>query len=104
MSPFYQNSGFDPQTEWIKESEARNPAAGLYAHSMPTTHQKAKSALEKNQEDMSKYYDRKAKLRPDIKVGDLVMLKANDIRTKRPTKKLSPKLHGPFKVLEVKTG
>ena len=53
---------------------------------------------------MSKYYDWKAKLQPDIKVGDLVMLNAKNIRTKRPTQKLSPKLHGRFKVLEVIKG
>ena len=49
---------------------------------------------------MSKYYDRKAKQQPDIKVGDQVMLNAKNIGTKRPAKKLSPKLYGPFKVLE----
>ena len=32
------------------------------------------------------------------------MLNAKNIRTKRPTKKLSPKLHRPFKVLEVRKG
>jgi len=32
----------------------------------------------------------------------LVMLNAKNIRTKRPSKKLSPKLYGPFKVLEKK--
>ena len=104
MSPFYANYGFHPQTEWMKEREACNPGAGLYAHWMQTTHQKAKAALEKTREDMSKYYDRKAKLQPDIKVGDLVMLDAKNIRTRRPRKKLSPKLHRPFKVLEVKKG
>ena len=104
MSPFYANYGFHPQTEWMNEREACNPGAGLYAHWMQTTHQKAKAALEKTREDMSKYYDQKAKLQPDIKVGDLVLLNAKKIRTKRPTKKLSAKLHGPFKVLEVKKG
>ena len=39
---------------------------------------------------------------PKIEVGDLVMLNAKNIRTKRPSKKLSPKLYGPFKVLETK--
>jgi len=53
---------------------------------------------------MSKYYNRKARQQPDIKVGDLVMLNAKNIRTKRPTKKLSPRMHGPFKVLEVEKG
>ena len=88
----------------MKERKARNPGAGLYVHWMQTKHQKAKTALEKTQEDMRKYYDRKAKLQPDIKVGDLVMLNAKNIRTKRPMKKLSTKLYGPFKVLEVKKG
>ena len=85
----------------MKEREAQNPGAGLYAHWMQTTHQGAKKALEKTREDMSKYYDRKARQQLDIKVGDLVMLNAKKIRTKRPTKKVSPRLHGQFKVLEV---
>ena len=104
MSPFYTNYGFHPQTEWMKERKAQNPGAGLYAHWMQTTHQRAKKALEKTREDMSKYYDRKARQQPDNKVGDLVMSKAKHIRTKRPTKKLSALLHGPFKVLEIKKG
>ena len=49
---------------------------------------------------MGRYYDRKAKQQPDFKVGDLVMLNAKNIRTKRPSKKLAPKLYGPFKILE----
>jgi len=32
------------------------------------------------------------------------MLNAKNIRTKRPTKILSPRMHGPFKVFEVKKG
>ena len=51
---------------------------------------------------MKKYYDRKATKQPEIKVGDLVMLNPKNIRTKRPSKKLSPKLYGPFQVLEKK--
>jgi len=51
---------------------------------------------------MKKYYDRKGTEQPSIEVGDLVMLNAKNIRTRRPSKKLSPKLYGPFKVLEKK--
>jgi len=53
---------------------------------------------------MRKYYDGKAQQQLNIKVGDLVMLNAQNIRTKRPTKKLSPRIDRPFKVLEVKKG
>jgi hypothetical protein len=100
MSPFFANYGFHPQTEWMKEREVQNPGAQLYAHWMQTTHLQAREALERTRDNMSKYYDRKAKQQPDIKVGDLVMLNAKNIRTKRPSKKLSPRLQGPFKVLE----
>ena len=92
MSPFYAYYGFHPQTEWMKEREAQNPGAQLYAQRMQTTHLKAHEALDRTGESMNKYYDRKAKQQPDIAVGDLVMLNAKNIRTKRPTKKLSPKL------------
>ena len=47
---------------------------------------------------MKKYYDRKATEQPDIEIGDLLMFNAKNIHTKRPSKKLIPKLSGPFKV------
>jgi len=49
---------------------------------------------------MGQYDDRKAKQQPEFKVGELVMLNAKNILTKRPCKKLAPKLYGPFKILE----
>ena len=84
----------------MKEREAQNPGAQLYAQWMQTTHLKAHEALNRTPESMSKYYDRKAKQQPDIAVGDSVILNAKNIRTKRPTKKLSPELYGPFSVME----
>jgi len=39
---------------------------------------------------------------PTIQVSDLVMLNAKNISAKRPLKNLSPKLYGPFTVLERK--
>jgi len=51
---------------------------------------------------MKKYYDPKATEQRSIEVGHLVMLNAKNIHTKRPSKKLSPKLYCPFKVLEKK--
>ena len=100
MSPFYANYGFHLQTEWTKEPEAQNPGAQLYAHWMQTTHLRAHEALDRTRESKSKYYNRKAKRQPKIAVGDLVIVNAKNIRTKRPTKKLSPKLYELFKVME----
>ena len=79
MSPFYANYGFHPQTEGMKEQEAQNPGAKLYAHRMQTTHLKPHEALDRTRGGMSKYYDRKAKQQPEIVVGDLVMPNAKNI-------------------------
>jgi len=49
---------------------------------------------------MKKYYNPKALQQLDYKEGDLVMLNRKNIRTKRPLKKLSPTLYGPFKIIE----
>jgi len=51
---------------------------------------------------MKIYYNCRATEQPSFEVGDIVMLNAKNIRTKRPSKKLSSKLYGPFKVLERK--
>jgi len=84
----------------MKEREAQNPRAGLNSHWMKAVHEKAHKALDQRREAMKNYYNRKAIEQPDLKVGDQVMLKAKNIRTKRPSKKLSPKLYGPCKILE----
>jgi len=59
-------------------------------------------ALSYTQEVMKKYYDQEALQQPDYKEGNLVMLNGQNIRTKRPLKKLSPKLYGPFKMIEAR--
>jgi hypothetical protein len=50
---------------------------------------------------MGKYHDRRAKEPPKYSVGDLVMLNGKNLKTRRPSRKLDAKLHGPFKVSKV---
>jgi len=100
MTPNFANYGYHPQTEWLKEREAPNQGANLYAHWMQTIHQQARQSRDKTREAMGRYQDRKVKQQLEFKVGELVMLNAKNIRTKRPSKKLAPKLYGPFKILE----
>lgn len=59
--------------------------------------------LKATRESMAKYYDRKYPPEPEYKVGDLVILDAQNIKSKRPTCKLAPKSYGPFPVLRVGT-
>src|SRR5205085_6646067 len=49
---------------------------------------------------MGKYYNQGKQDLPNMLIGDLVMLNAKNIRTKRPTKKLAPKFYGLFNILE----
>ena len=100
LTPFFANYGFHPQTEWMKERDVQNPGATMYTHWMQTVQNKARKTLEQTREEMKKYYDQRATPQPDIDIGDLVMLNAKNIRSKGPTKKLSPRLYGPFKFLE----
>ena len=102
MTLLFANHGFHPHREGIKEREAHNPGATMYAHWMQDIHPQAKQTRENTLESMKQYYDRKATKQPDIRVGDFVMLTGRNIRTKQPSKKLSPKLYGPGKVLEKK--
>jgi len=102
MTSFLANYRFHTQTEWMKEREAHNRGATIYAHWMQDIYRQARQTLENTRETMKKYYDRKATEQPSIKVGDLVMLNARNIRTKRASKKLILKLYGTCKVLEKK--
>jgi len=102
MTPFFANYGFHPQTEWMKKREAHNRGGTIYPHWMRDIHRQARQTLENTPESMKKYYDRKATKQPDIEVSDLVMLNAKNISTKQPSKKVSLKWYGRFKVLERK--
>src|ERR1700710_2878184 len=66
---------------------------------MKAIHQKAKDALEATRANMSRYYDQHRLPHLDYQIGDQVMLNPKNIRTKSPTKKLAPKLYGPFRIL-----
>jgi len=50
MTSFFANYEYHPQTPWLKEWEAQNPGANLYAHWMQTIHQQARQSLERTRE------------------------------------------------------
>src|SRR5947209_8562596 len=99
-TPFYAHYGFHPKTMWPMEFETKNPDCSVYGHWLKFIHQKIVDTLEETKRRMGKYYDQGKQDPPNISIGDLVMLNAKNISTKRPTKKLEPEFHGPFKILE----
>jgi len=66
--------------------------------------EEAKAVLEKAQEEIKKYIDRKRVEVDEYKVGDLVMLSTKDLKyqmTGRRTEKLTERFVGPYKIKKI---
>jgi len=98
MSPFYANYGFHPATINPPTKEPLSPASTVYGHWMQMVYEESRKGLETAQERMRRYADPSQKEPPAYQVGDLVMLYGRNIKTRRPTKKLHHKNHGPFHI------
>jgi len=72
-----------------------------YGHWMATVHDTARKGLEAAQERMRRYTDPDRKPPPAYQVGDLVMLNGRNIKTRRPSRKMDHKNHGPFQIEKV---
>ena len=101
MSPFYANYGYHPAAHNPPDEVARNPQSLLMAHWMTRIYNEACATLKEAKARMKRYADRTRTEPPTYKEGQLVMLDARNIKTKRPTKKLDRKLLGPFNIAKV---
>jgi hypothetical protein len=68
-----------------------------------SVHELCKENLQKTRDRMGRYWNWGKKEPPKYEVGDLVMLKETNLNTRRPSKKLDKKLHGPIQVKKVIT-
>jgi len=91
--------GFEP-----KRDPSSLETVNEFTKRMESATKEAKSAICKAQEDMTRYYNRRRSLAPVFKPGDRVYLDALDIRTTRPSLKLSHRRLGPFEVVTSQTG
>ena len=98
MSPFYANYGFHSTAANPMAASSRNPASMAYAHWMYLVDKDVVKALEAAQERMRRYTDSHRKDNPAHQVGDLVMFSRKNFQTRRPSRKLDHKNHGPFQV------
>ena len=101
MSPFYANYGFHPVAVGPALLEPFNPASATHGHWMQAVHDEARIGLQEALERMRRYTDPERKEPPAYQVGDLVMLSGRHIKTRRPTKKLDHKNHGPFQIEKI---
>jgi len=75
-----------------------------FVEKMKEIQEKVKAALEKVQEDIKKYTNRKRAEVEEYKVGDLVMLSTKDLKYQmvgRRTKKLMKRFVGPYKIKKI---
>ncbi|MBW0572481.1 hypothetical protein O181_112196, partial [Austropuccinia psidii MF-1] len=72
----------------------------LFINKARTVQQVVKEELESGIRRFKKYVDRNREILPDLQPGDKVWLASKNIKTTRPTKKLSERWLGPFEVLK----
>ncbi|MBW0508455.1 hypothetical protein O181_048170 [Austropuccinia psidii MF-1] len=87
----------------ILKQLARDSPAGKLSTKSQSVQKVGKEELESAIRRLTKYADRNRTITPDFQPGDKVWLASKEIKTTRPTKKLSERWLGPFEVLK-KTG
>ena len=103
-SPFKANYGQDPRMEFEMRRKEKYKGAERFVIKMKEVQEEAKVVLEKAQEEMKKYADRKRAEVDEYKVEDLVMLSTKDLKYQmvgRRTEKLIERFVGPYKIKKI---
>src|SRR5919202_5548424 len=88
MSPFYACTGQHPRALLIGNEEIKTPSAAEWVKDMEEIQEELRKNLLVAQQRAAKSFNKKVIPGPDFKVGDLVLLNANNIKTKYQSKKL----------------
>src|ERR1700722_12849645 len=99
ISPFLANKGYHPNITVHPELEVTSAKAKEFAVTLDNLHQELWTQISEAQKRYQGPTDSHRSAAPDLKVGDFVFIKATYIRTTRPSKKLSEKNLGPFKII-----
>jgi len=104
MLSFKANYKQDPRMGFKVRKKKRYKGAEKFVIKIKEIQEEAKAALEKAQEKIKKYADRKRKEVNEYKVGDLVMLSTKDLKYQivgKRTEKLIERFVGPYKVKKI---
>ncbi|MBW0542078.1 hypothetical protein O181_081793, partial [Austropuccinia psidii MF-1] len=97
-SPFFTIYGRNPSFDSIHISQDK--PSGKLSTKLHSVQQVVKEELESAIKCFKKYADGNRAIPPDFQPGDTVWLASKNIKTTRPTKKLSERWLGPFEVLK----
>ena len=99
VSPFFANKGYHPNITVHPEHDIASSRAHDFAIDLDELQSTLKAEISTAQQRYQKSTDARRSLAPDFKVGDKVFVKAQFFRTTRPSKKLSKKYLGPYKII-----
>ena len=102
--PFKANYGQDPRMGFEGRRKRKYEAVGKFVQRMKKIQEEAKVVLEKAQEKMKKFANRRQRKGEEYKVGDLVLLSTKDLKwqmKERRLEKLTEHFVGPYKVKEI---
>src|SRR6202789_2625099 len=99
ISPFFANKGYHPNITVHPERDLSSARARDFAVNLDDLHQELRFQIAAAQDSYQGPAAASTTPAPDFKVGDKVYVKAAHFRTTRPSKKLSEKNLGPFKII-----
>jgi len=99
-SPFFANYGYDPRMDFLDEQTllTDDQEARSFVVTMTELNAHLGTEIGYTQERQQENADRHRIPAPSFQIGDKVWLNAKHIRTRRPSRKLDNKRHGPYEV------
>jgi hypothetical protein len=103
MTPFFANFGYSPK--WTTSLNdlgdlADIPAVAEKVKALDEVHELCRKNINLANESYAKYYNAKRREGTEFQVGDKVLLSLENVRTRRPAKKLDIRYAGPYRISE----
>jgi hypothetical protein len=100
VTPFFANKGYHPILN-IDITTARQEVAKEYVSDLQQLHSFLQSQIKKANEVTTHYANKKRQAAPTFIENDMVWLSTENLKLRRPMRKLSEKRIGPFKIKKV---
>jgi hypothetical protein len=98
---FYANYGYNPRTHWQTEAKVQNGWSQNYVNWVCSVYELCEN-LQKLDDRIVRYWNRGNKEPPKYEVGDLVILKGTNPKTRTLSKKFDNKLQRQFQVENIR--